>query len=120
MRRNKEKGQAILLVLVAMGVFLIGAMGLAIDGANLYGHRGMAQVAADAAAQAAILSIFNDTNVGTNAFAATTGYTHTCTAGTSDVITPCRHARTNGFGMTSDDVVYIDVPTAAEVGLDPA
>src|SRR3954447_24590480 len=119
MRRNKEKGQAILLALVAMGVFLIGAMGLAIDGANLYGHRGMAQVAADAAAQAAILSIFNGTNVGTNVFGDTTAYTHTCTAGT-DVLTPCRHARTNGFGITSDDVVLVDVPTAAAVGLDPA
>jgi hypothetical protein len=118
MRRNNEKGQAILLVVVAMGIFLVGALGLAIDSAQLFGHRGMAQVAADAAAQAAILSIFNTTNVGTNDFAATAAYTHDCT--TTDAITPCRHARKNGFGSTSDDVVSIDVPTAAAVGLDPA
>jgi Putative Flp pilus-assembly TadE/G-like len=122
MRRKNENGQAILLVVVAMGIFLVGALGLAIDGAQLFGHRGMAQVAADAAAQAAILSIFNGTNdPGTiidNTFAATTGYTHTCS--TNDVITPCRFARDNGFGGTNSDVVFIDVPTAAAVGLDPA
>src|ERR1019366_883556 len=118
MRRKNEKGQAILLVVVAMGIVLVGALGLAIGGAQLFGHRGMAQVAADAAAQAAILSVFDATNVGTNAFAATTGYTHTCT--TTDVITPCTHARNNGFGGTSDDVVFIDIPTAAAVGMDPA
>jgi hypothetical protein len=118
MRKRSEKGQAILLVVAAMGIFLVGALGLAIDGAQLYGQRGMAQVAADAAAQAAILSIFNGTNVGTNAFAATTGYTHTCT--TTDTITPCAHARKNKFGGTAADTVYIDVPTATSVGLDPA
>src|SRR5580765_5530760 len=114
MRKKSEKGQAILLVVAAMGIFLVGALGLAIDSAQLFGHRGMAQVAADAAAQAAILSIFNATNVGANAFAATTAYTTNCT--TSPAITPCRYALKNGFG-TSADVVFIDVPTAAAVGL---
>lgn len=118
-KKNSEQGQAILLVVVAMGVFLVGALGLAIDGASLYGHRSMAQAAADAAAQAGILSMFNGTNVGTNLFADTTAYTHTCT--TSDVLTPCRHARRNGFGLTASDVVFIDIPsTAASIGLDPA
>src|ERR1019366_2552117 len=110
MRRKNEKGQAILLVVVAMGIFLVGALGLAIDGAQLFGHRGMAQVAADAAAQAAVLSIFNGTNVGNvpakNDFAATTAYTHTCS--TSDATTPCRFARRDGFGGTNEDVVFID------------
>jgi hypothetical protein len=115
---NNEKGQAILLVVVAMGIFLIGALGLAIDGATLYGHREMAQVAADSAAQAAILSIYNGTNNSTNAFASSTSYTHTCT--TTDVITPCRYARSNNFGSAAGDTVYIDVPTPASVGVDPA
>src|SRR6266487_2940266 len=100
MRRKNEKGQAILLVVAVMGLFLMGALGLAIDGARLYGHRGMAQVAADAAAQAAILSIFNGTNVGANDFAATTTYTGNCT--TYPAITPCRYALKNGFGTSSD------------------
>src|SRR5882724_11014222 len=118
MTKRNRKGQAILLVVVAMGIFLVGALGLAIDGAQLYGHRQMAQSAADAAAQAAILSVFNGTNTGGNAFASTTSYTHTCT--TTDAITPCVHARRNKFGSTSADTVFIDVPGAAAVGLDPA
>jgi Flp pilus assembly protein TadG len=115
MSRANQRGQAILLVVVAMGIFLIGALGLAIDGSQLYGQRQMAQTAADAAAQAGILSIFNGTNVGTNLFGSTA---HTCT--TSDPITPCVHARRNGFGSTADDVVEIDFPSAATIGLDPA
>jgi hypothetical protein len=103
------------LVVVAMGIFLMGALGLAIDVGQMYGHRQMAQVAADAAAQAGILSILNGTNTGTNAFG---GASHTCT--TTDPITPCEHARKDGFGGDSNDVVIIDFPSAATVGLDPA
>src|SRR6266581_1410698 len=65
--RRSESGQAILLVVVACGIFLIGAVGLAIDGAQIYAHREMAQAAADAAAQAGIFSIFAGT--GTAAYA---------------------------------------------------
>ena len=115
MSRRRERGQAILLVVVAMGIFLIGALGLAIDVGQMYGHEQMAQVAADAAAQAGILSIFNGTNVGSNAFGSAS---HTCT--TTDAITPCVHARKDGFGSTAADVVFVDFPSAATVGLDPA
>src|SRR5437660_5767981 len=99
MRRRNQKGQAVLLAVVALGLFLVGALGLAIDGAQLYGQRGMAQTAADAAAESAILSVFNGTNVGTNAFAAATSYVHDCTA--ADVITPCRYALKNGFSAST-------------------
>ena len=61
-RSGLEDGQSILLVVVAMSVFLIGALGLAIDGAQMYAHRQMAQAAADAAAQAGMMSIFRGTN----------------------------------------------------------
>jgi hypothetical protein len=118
MRKKSENGQAILLVVVAMGIILVGALGLAVDGAQLYGHQQMAQVAADAAAQAGILSIFDHTNVGTNSFATTTSYSHTCT--TTDAITPCAYARKDGFGSTGDDLVVVDTPSAATVRLDPA
>jgi uncharacterized membrane protein len=42
-----------------MSILLIGALGLAIDGGQMYAHRQMAQAAADAAAQAGIMSIFD-------------------------------------------------------------
>ena len=50
-KKKSEAGQAILLVIAAMSVFLLGAVGLAVDGSNLYAHRQAAQAAADAAAQ---------------------------------------------------------------------
>src|SRR5512132_3581359 len=118
MRRNGEKGQALVMVALVLGIVLIGAVGLAIDTSQLWAHRQMAQAAADAAAQAAILSIFDATNVGDNAFAATTGYSHTC--GVTEAITPCAYARKNGFGSTADDIVLVDVPGAGDIGLDPA
>src|SRR5215469_1521805 len=109
MRKNSEKGQAILLFVVVCGLFLIGALGLAVDGAQLYGHREMAQIAADGAAEAAALDILSGTNTGTNAFGSAS---FTCTNGT-DVRTPCAHARLNGFGKTgSTDVVSVDFPTS--------
>ena len=60
---GREDGQAVILVVVAMSVLLIGALGLAIDGGQMYAQRQMAQAAADAAAQAGIMSIFTGTNI---------------------------------------------------------
>jgi Flp pilus assembly protein TadG len=117
MRHDREKGQAILIVLTAMGIFILGAAGLAIDGAQMYSHRQMAQAAADSAAQAAIMSIFDRTNTVTaNAAKFATDSTITCS--TSDARTPCVYARNNGFGATSNDTVTIEFPnSAAGVGL---
>src|SRR3954447_26199137 len=109
MRRNGENGQALVLMVAAIGLVLLGAMGLAVDASQLYGHRQMAQAAADAAAESAILSIFSGTNTGTNAFGTAT---FTCTNG-SDAHTPCAYAVLNGFGQTSSsDVVSVDFPTS--------
>jgi len=51
MKHKNERGQALILVLVAMSLFLIAAMGLAVDGSQLYAHRQMLQAAVDSAAQ---------------------------------------------------------------------
>jgi hypothetical protein len=108
--RKGEEGQAVLLVMVAASIFLIGAVGLAIDGAQLYAQRQMAQTAADAAAQAAALSIFHGTNAtASTPFATTTRIT--CTSTTNP--TPCAYAGFNGFvGGTAGDTVTVDFPTA--------
>jgi len=110
MKYRSEKGQAILLVLVAMTIFIIGAAGLAIDGAQIYSHRQMAQAAADAAAQAGIMSIFDGTH-STAANPFSTGAAFTCT--TTDLRTPCVYARNNGFGGGSNDTVVIDFPASS-------
>jgi hypothetical protein len=113
-KRKGEAGQAALLVILALGIFLIGAVGLAIDGSHLYAERQMAQAAADAAAQAGIMSIFDGSNAsGAHGFSTGSGFT----CGTSDQKTPCYYAQTlNGFGGASDTVA-VDFPTAAAVGV---
>jgi len=105
--RNKEKGQALLLVLAALGIFLIAAVGFAIDGGTMYVHRQMAQAAADAAAQAGIMSMFNGTHT-TAANPFSTGAAFDCT--TTDLRTPCVYARQNKFGATTADTVTVDFP----------
>ncbi|MBV9497803.1 MAG: hypothetical protein JO138_00370, partial [Acidobacteriaceae bacterium] len=45
-RRKKEAGQAVLLVVASMSIFLLGAVGLAVDGSHLYAQRQAAQAAA--------------------------------------------------------------------------
>lgn len=100
---------------MAMAVLLLGAVGLAIDGSQLYAQRQMAQAAADAAAQAAIRSIYVGSNVSSN-----TGYFSTtagATCAASDSKTPCYYAQTmNGFNGASDTVSY-DFPSASTVGV---
>ena len=87
-RKTKQGGQAVVLVILSLSVFLFGAMGLAIDGGQLYAQRQMAQAAADAAAQAGIVTIFNgSTAIGTTAFYCTSGNT----------TSPCTYAAKNGY-----------------------
>jgi Flp pilus assembly protein TadG len=108
-RFKDEDGQAIVLVALAMSIFLLAAIGLAVDGSILYTHRQMAQTAADAAAQAGIMSIFDATNgSGTAQFVATPGTSFTCS--TTDAKTPCVYARSNGFGGSAADTVTVSFP----------
>ena len=100
MRNRGESGQAILLVVVSLGLVLIGALGLAIDTAQLYGQQRLAQTAADAAAQAGIMTLFDHTGTVT---------AHTCSA--ADAETPCVYARYNGFNLAGDTItIATNVP----------
>lgn len=89
--RQSERGQAVLLVVVAMGIVLLGALGFAIDGGQLFAQRRMAQSAADAAAEAGMMSMLDGTDV----------------SGTVQ-----RYAQLNGFGGTSDTVT-VGFPSSA-------
>ena len=108
---RRECGQAVILMVVGLGILMIGALGLAIDGAQMYAHRQMAQTAADAAAQAGILSIFDGTNsTSPNPFG--TGVSPAAfTCASSDLRTPCVYAKNNGFGGTAADTVTVSFPT---------
>ena len=103
MGKRNLRGQALVLVVTVVGLVLAGALGLAIDSSHLYGQRQMAQAAADAAAQAGILTSFGGT-VTSSTLAA-----KTCANGT-DTTTPCKYAFQNGFGKTasSTDVITVD------------
>ena len=119
---GRRDGQAVILVVVAMSILLIGALGLAIDGGQMYAHRQMAQAAADAAAQAGIMNILDGTNA-TSAHPFGTGTppiaSSVCT--TTDARTPCVYARDNGFGGTSSDTVTLSFPaTVSGVALSSA
>ena len=119
---GRRDGQAVILVVVAMSILLIGALGLAIDGGQMYAHRQMAQAAADAAAQAGIMNILDGTNA-TSAHPFGTGTppiaSSVCTI--ADGRTPCVYARDNGFGGTSSDTVTLSFPaTVSGVALSSA
>jgi hypothetical protein len=110
MYSRSERGQAVVLALVGISAFIIAAMGLALDGSTLFAQHQMAQTAADAAAQAAALSVFDGTNTsGTAAFS--TGSSFTCT--TTDARTPCTYAALNGFGTIASDTVTVSFPGSA-------
>jgi Flp pilus assembly protein TadG len=138
-RKRKEKGQATMLVLVALGVFLLAGMGLTLDVAQLYSQRQMAQNAADAAALAAMMSIFNGTNttqsngnnntfpyssVGTNiAYSSTSGgQPVTLNCASSPNTTPCYYAQMNGFSAANGDTIFVDfwTDTGGSVGSNSA
>jgi Flp pilus assembly protein TadG len=106
-----EGGQAVILLVAAMGIFMFGALGLAVDGGQIYAQYQMAQAAADAAAEAGILSIEKGTNA-TSTYTFGTGATpiasYVCT--TTDGRTPCVYARDNGFGATASDTVTLSYP----------
>lgn len=106
MRQNRrERGQVVIMLLLAMSIFIFGAIGLAIDGAHLYAQRQLAQTAADAAAQAAMMSIFAKTNIVGEATYFPTSY-FTCSGYPAS--TPCRYALHNGFDGTGTDIVALD------------
>src|SRR6266849_5862923 len=64
-RRRPESGQALLFVLLGLGIFLIGAMAFAIDISNLWFNRQAAQTAADAACTAGAMDLLVDYTNGT-------------------------------------------------------
>lgn len=114
MRRKNQRGQALILVLVALSIFLIGAIGLAIDGSHLYAQRQMAQATADAAAQAAIMSILDHTNLTAPVPFNPAAGAFNCAVG--DGRTPCVFAARNGFNLAGDTVTVSFPNAVAGVG----
>src|ERR1700747_58276 len=102
---RSEAGQAMLFALLGLGLFLIGAMALAIDMGNLYFSRQAAQTAADAACTAGAMDMLvGATNGSLPANAGfTPGTTYSCTTadkGSAPTSSPCEYAALNGFNSS--------------------
>jgi hypothetical protein len=109
--RSREAGQATVFVLLASSIFLIGGIGLALDASHLYAQRQMAQAAADAAAQAGIMSIYDGTSLAWGAHTANSAFT----CGSSDTAISCQYAKMNGFDPASDKVTVTPNPATVSV-----
>src|SRR5947207_14097907 len=112
-RRNLESqsGQTLVVVLLVLAMFLLGAVAFSVDYANGYFHRQNAQSAADAACTAGIMDLLaNATGNALGAFpAGSPPAAFQCSASTG--VAACQYAARNGYsspGLTantpSDDV----------------
>jgi Flp pilus assembly protein TadG len=112
-RTRDERGSAVVLLVASLGFFLLGAMGLAIDGAQVYAQRQMAQSAADAAAQAGIVSVFDGSAPAVGASA------YYCTS--SSTTSPCTYAAKNGYtaGACSSPSSAVPGADCIHVNLNP-
>jgi Flp pilus assembly protein TadG len=118
--QSRERGQTAMFVLLAMGLFLIGGAGFAVDLANLWMHHQAAQNAADAACTAAAMDMVNYANGGTSP--GSTGFTpgtaFLCSASGNSTKSPCQYASFNGYaanGLTANTPsteVSISFPTS--------
>jgi Flp pilus assembly protein TadG len=112
-RRKHESGQAVILVILAINIFLMAALALLIDGSYLYAQQQLAQAAADAAAQAGIMDMLQCAN-GT----CVPCITSACTANAQNAASS--YAQMNGFGQSSDTVtptISTTAPIQVTVGV---
>ncbi len=95
-RLRGEGGQAVVFVVLALSIFLLGAVGFAVDMAQLWFHRQAAQTAADAACTAGAMDLLVDaTNHLTTQGGFTAGTAFDCS--THPTYAPCQYAALNGY-----------------------
>src|SRR5437016_931732 len=89
-RKRGEAGQVMVLLVLALGLFLLGAIAFSVDMGNIWLHRQSAQNAADAACSAGVMDMLVGAQggaTGHSGFAPGTAFT--CTAGVAK--TPCQY-----------------------------
>jgi hypothetical protein len=115
-RKSNEAGQAIVFVLLALGLFLLAAVALAVDLSNLWFHRQAAQSAADAACTAGAMDLLVGAQGGATGHQGfTTGTDFTCSAGSTAV--PCQYAAFNGYDSANTspgNLVNVSFPSAVQ------
>ena len=119
--RNRQAGQTNTIVALALGLFLLGVAGLAVDVTNWVFHRQMAQGAADAACTAGVMDLLASASNGGAAYgsfpANSPPNSFLCSA--SSTTAACQYASFNGYsapGLTANTVsndVKISFPGSA-------
>ena len=108
-RARSEEGQTSLIVVVLIGLFLLGSVGLATDYAQIWAHRQMAQGATDAACQAAAADIYLN-SIDPNAEStygidlSWLGSSFDCSAKPNSAA--CRYAGLNGYSGSNVSVTF--------------
>lgn len=123
--RCGESGQTTIWVVLVLAIFLLAAVGLAIDYGSVFFHRQTAQGAADAACQAGAMDMLVLAQGGTVPAAGfTAGTDFNCAAQPTAV--PCRYAAINGYNGTgklpnteSNEVMVTFPPTVGGVTTPP-
>ena len=119
--RSGEAGQAMLFILLVMGIFLLGALCFAFDMSNMWFHRQAAQTAADAACAAGAMDILVDAQGGATGHQGfTLGTAYSCTTASTDSV--CSYAAKNGYNSNNafpGNLVSVTFPTTAATGAPP-
>src|SRR5258708_2937592 len=111
--RAGEAGQAIVFVLLILGIFLLAALCFAFDFSNIWSHRQSAQSAADAACAAGAMDILVDAQGGaTGNQGFTLGTDYSCTTTSTDSI--CKYAAKNGYNGGTTNTVSVKFPNATQ------
>jgi len=115
--RAGEVGQAMLLYILVLATFLLGALLFAFDLSNMWFHRQAAQSAADAACAAGAMDLLVDAQGGATGHQVfTPGQPYSCTASSSTSNPPdpvCWYAAHNGYNSNStNNLVSVSFPTS--------
>ena len=108
-RHGNESGQALVFLVLALSIFLLGAGALCVDMSNLWFHRQAAQNAADAACTAGAMDLLVDAQGGATGHQGfVTGTAFNCTAGSTAA--PCQYAAKNGYNSGTGNLVSVSFP----------
>ena len=95
-RHSGESGQALVFMVLALSVFLLGAGALCVDMSNLWFHRQAAQNAADSACTAGAMDLLVDAQGGATGHQGfVNGTAFNCSVGSTAA--PCKYAAMNGY-----------------------
>jgi hypothetical protein len=112
-KSSPERGQAFLVIVVFVAVFLLVILGIAADYTQVWAHRQMAQGAADAACQAGAADLYLkaiDSNAsGSNGIGNFSWIGADFDCSTNATVPPCAYAALNGYSGSN---VHVSFPAA--------